>query len=137
MNTMARMGILVGGGPAPGINSAISAAVIEAVNSGLSVVGILDVEDPGDTHIYSLSGADASYFDIVNGQLKLKSSVSANYEAKNSYAVTVTATDSGGLCRFRHGGLLALSRGCRWTAQIHGGALGAATLHGGADGSGG
>jgi len=42
MNAMARMGILVGGGPAPGINSAISAAVIEAVNSGLSVVGILD-----------------------------------------------------------------------------------------------
>ena len=36
------MGILVGGGPAPGINSAIGAAVIEAVNSGLSVVGILD-----------------------------------------------------------------------------------------------
>ena len=37
-----RLGILVGGGPAPGINSAISAAVIEAVNSGLSVMGILD-----------------------------------------------------------------------------------------------
>jgi 6-phosphofructokinase 1 len=36
------MGILVGGGPAPGINSAIGAAVIEAVNSGLPVVGILD-----------------------------------------------------------------------------------------------
>ncbi len=42
MNAMARMGILVGGGPAPGINSAISAAVIEVVNSGLSVVGIVD-----------------------------------------------------------------------------------------------
>ena len=42
MKTKARMGILVGGGPAPGINSAIGAAVIEAVNSGLSVVGILD-----------------------------------------------------------------------------------------------
>ena len=42
MSTTARMGILVGGGPAPGINSAIGAAVIEAVNSGLSVVGILD-----------------------------------------------------------------------------------------------
>ncbi|MCI0845442.1 MAG: 6-phosphofructokinase [Chloroflexi bacterium] len=42
MSNTARMGILVGGGPAPGINSAISAAVIEAVNSGLSVVGILD-----------------------------------------------------------------------------------------------
>ena len=28
-----RLGILVGGGPAPGINSAISAAAIEAANS--------------------------------------------------------------------------------------------------------
>ena len=42
MNKTGRMGILVGGGPAPGINSAIGAATIEAVNSGLSVVGILD-----------------------------------------------------------------------------------------------
>ena len=37
-----RLGILVGGGPAPGINSTISAATIEAVNSGLEVIGILD-----------------------------------------------------------------------------------------------
>lgn len=36
------MGILVGGGPAPGINSAISAAAIEARNRGLDVVGIED-----------------------------------------------------------------------------------------------
>lgn len=38
----ARLGILVGGGPAPGINSAISSATIEAVNSGLEVIGIYD-----------------------------------------------------------------------------------------------
>ena len=37
-----RLGILVGGGPAPGINGTISAAVIEAVNSHLEVVGIYD-----------------------------------------------------------------------------------------------
>ncbi|NQW18931.1 MAG: 6-phosphofructokinase [Chloroflexi bacterium] len=37
-----RLGILVGGGPAPGINGAISACVIEAVNSGLEVTGIYD-----------------------------------------------------------------------------------------------
>ncbi len=37
-----RLGILVGGGPAPGINSAISATTIEARNSGLSVLGIFD-----------------------------------------------------------------------------------------------
>jgi 6-phosphofructokinase 1 len=40
--TQGRLGILVGGGPAPGINSAISAAAIEAVNSGLEVVGVYD-----------------------------------------------------------------------------------------------
>ncbi len=37
-----RLGVLVGGGPAPGINGAISASVIEAVNSGLEVIGIYD-----------------------------------------------------------------------------------------------
>ncbi len=41
-STKARLGILVGGGPAPGIDSAISACAIEAVNSGLDVIGIYD-----------------------------------------------------------------------------------------------
>ena len=36
------LGILAGGGPAPGINGVISAVTIEAVNRGLKVVGILD-----------------------------------------------------------------------------------------------
>lgn len=36
------MGIVVGGGPAPGINGVIGAAAIEAINNGLSVVGIYD-----------------------------------------------------------------------------------------------
>ena len=39
-NNQGRIGILVGGGPAPGINSAISAAVIEAVISGHEAVGL-------------------------------------------------------------------------------------------------
>ena len=37
-----RLGILVGGGPAPGINGVISAATIEAIENGLEVVGIYD-----------------------------------------------------------------------------------------------
>ncbi len=37
-----RLGILVGGGPAPGINSVIGAVTIEAINSGLEVIGIYD-----------------------------------------------------------------------------------------------
>lgn len=42
MSIQKRLGILVGGGPAPGINSAISSCTIEAINSGLDVVGICD-----------------------------------------------------------------------------------------------
>ncbi len=37
-----RFGILVGGGPAPGLNSAISSATLEAVNQGHEVIGIYD-----------------------------------------------------------------------------------------------
>jgi 6-phosphofructokinase 1 len=37
-----RLGIVVGGGPAPGINGVISAAAIEAINEGVKVIGIYD-----------------------------------------------------------------------------------------------
>ncbi|MBV9736957.1 MAG: 6-phosphofructokinase [Candidatus Eremiobacteraeota bacterium] len=36
------LGILVGGGPAPGINAVIAAATIEAARNGLRTIGILD-----------------------------------------------------------------------------------------------
>lgn len=47
------VGILVGGGPAPGINGVISAVALEAINSGKKVVGIYDgfrglLKDPVD-----------------------------------------------------------------------------------------
>ena len=38
----ATMGIIVGGGPAPGINGVIGASAIEAINNGLKVVGFYD-----------------------------------------------------------------------------------------------
>lgn len=41
------MGVLVGGGPAPGINGVIGAAAIEAINSGLKAIGLYD----GFTHL--------------------------------------------------------------------------------------
>lgn len=37
-----KMGIIVGGGPAPGINGVIGAATIEAINSDIDVIGFLD-----------------------------------------------------------------------------------------------
>lgn len=40
--TKDNIGIIAGGGPAPGINAVISAATIEAVNRGKKVIGILD-----------------------------------------------------------------------------------------------
>ena len=40
MNSSGTLAIVVGGGPAPGINSVISAVVIEAINSGFKVLGV-------------------------------------------------------------------------------------------------
>ena len=37
-----RLAVLVGGGPAPGINAVISSATIEAINQGFDVVGVQD-----------------------------------------------------------------------------------------------
>jgi 6-phosphofructokinase len=40
--TTRRLGIVVGGGPAPGINAVIGAATIEAINQGFEVIGFYD-----------------------------------------------------------------------------------------------
>src|SRR5262245_43300805 len=37
-----KLGILVGGGPAPGINGVISAATIQGINQGFEVIGFRD-----------------------------------------------------------------------------------------------
>src|SRR5262245_43297755 len=42
MSSPGRLAILVGGGPAPGINAVISAAAIEAINEGFEVLGVQD-----------------------------------------------------------------------------------------------
>ena len=54
-------------------------------------------EDVGDTYTYSLSGDNSDLFEIVNGQLKLKEGISADYETKTTYSLTITSTDAGGL----------------------------------------
>ena len=42
MGSPRRLAILVGGGPAPGINAVISAATIQAINEGFDVAGVRD-----------------------------------------------------------------------------------------------
>ena len=68
-----RLAILVGGGPAPGINSAISSATIEARNEGLEVLGILDgfehlIQGRGDM-VRSLTIEDVSRIHASGGSI--------------------------------------------------------------------
>ncbi len=58
-----KLGILVGGGPAPGINGVIHAATIEALNNGMEVVGIYE----GFKHLMEgkVVGAALSYEDVT------------------------------------------------------------------------
>jgi len=57
-----RIGILVGGGPAPGINGVIGAASIEAINCGLEVMGIYEgfkwLAQGDKSHVKSLTYQD-------------------------------------------------------------------------------
>jgi 6-phosphofructokinase 1 len=68
-----RLGILCGGGPAPGINSVISAATIEACNSGWEVLGILDGFEhliQGDTSfVLPLGITDVSRIHATGGSI--------------------------------------------------------------------
>jgi hypothetical protein len=61
-----------------------------------ALVGNLSVVDPnaGDTHTLTVND---NRFEVVGGQLKLKSGISLDFEAEPSVSVVVTATDTGGL----------------------------------------
>ncbi len=68
-----KLGILCGGGPAPGINSVISAATIEARNTGWDVVGIFDGFDHlirGETGFaVPLTITDVSRIHVLGGSI--------------------------------------------------------------------
>lgn len=66
-----RLAILVGGGPAPGINGVISAATIEAINQGIEVIGIRDgfrwISQGDINHIEKLTIAETSRIHNTGG----------------------------------------------------------------------
>jgi 6-phosphofructokinase len=68
-----KVGLVVGGGPAPGVNGVISAATITAIENGCDVVGILDGFkwlEQGDTqHIRSLTISDVSRIHLRGGSI--------------------------------------------------------------------
>ncbi len=88
--------ITVNTNTAPTITSGASASVAEnaAISTVVYTATASDV-DVGQTLSYSLTGTDASLFDIhaSTGVVTLKAS--ANYEVKSSYSFNVVVTDSG------------------------------------------
>lgn len=68
---MATIGILVGGGPAPGINGVIGAATISAVRGGARVIGLYDGFEwlmQGDVrHVRELKISDISRIHLLGG----------------------------------------------------------------------
>lgn len=68
-----RLGILVGGGPAPGINGVIAAATIEAINEGCRVTGIYDgyqwLAQGDSSHVAELHIEDVSRIHWLGGSI--------------------------------------------------------------------
>ena len=75
-------------------SSTMTRSVAENTAAGIDIGEPITATDPQDQTIeYTLGGADASHFDIdmAMGQLKTKGAL--DYESKDTYTVTVTATD--------------------------------------------
>jgi ATP-dependent phosphofructokinase / diphosphate-dependent phosphofructokinase len=103
-----RLGILVGGGPAPGINAVISATTIAAVNEGFEVVGIRDGFKPlvgrDPSRIGTLTIDDVSRVHLSGGSIlgtarenptKSDESMRAVIETLQSLGVTHLVTIGG------------------------------------------
>ena len=78
-------------------SSNVSRSIAENTAAGQNVGAAVTATDAdaGDTLGYTLGGADAASFDFVesSGQIRTKSGVTYDFEAKSSYTVTVTASD--------------------------------------------
>ena len=77
----------------PSVSRSIAENTAADVNVGAAVTAT--DADTGDTLAYTLGGTDMTSFDIVgdSGQIRTKTRVSYDFEAKSSYTVTVTASD--------------------------------------------
>ncbi|MGK0302870.1 MAG: 6-phosphofructokinase [Planctomycetota bacterium] len=107
-----RIGILCGGGPAPGMNSVICAATIEAINSGWEVYGIPDgfsrLMEGDISHVHRLSVEDVSRIHLQGGSVlftsranptkdpaKLAATVAALGELQLDALITIGGDDTG------------------------------------------
>ncbi len=81
-------------------SSTAEVSVAENTAAGANIGDAIEATDPddGDTLTYTLgTTADDGHFAIDSGTGQLSTNGALDYEAKDSYTVTVTATDGGGL----------------------------------------
>ena len=77
--------------------SSITRIIAENTGSGTNIGSPITATDPdGDTLTYSLGGTDANAFSVDSNIGQLQTSAALDYEEKDSYAVTITATDGKG-----------------------------------------
>lgn len=105
------LAILVGGGPAPGVNAVISAATIEAINEGLSVVGIQDgfrwlikgdvskarplrIEDVSRIHLHGGSILGTARDNPTTSEKAIQAVVEAFHSLNVRYLVTIGGDDT-------------------------------------------
>lgn len=93
------LGILVGGGPAPGINGVIRAATIEGSNHGLQVIGIRDgckwLARGDTTHVVQLDTDDVSRIHYLGGSILGTSRVNPTKSEEQMKNVLGALTDLG------------------------------------------
>lgn len=105
-----KIGILVGGGPAPGINSVISSVTIEAVKKGASVIGIyqgyenlekkqkniefLNIPKVSRIHLTGGSILRTSRANPTKSEEKLRSVVETLQDMEISHLVTIGGDDT-------------------------------------------
>ena len=99
MNARNRFGILVGGGPAPGINSVIGAATIRSALDGADVLGIFDgfrwLMQGNDQHVVPLTIEDVSRIHFSGGSCLRTSRANPTTDPASLDRVVGTLTDLG------------------------------------------
>jgi len=89
--------VLDGNDAATQISLSNVVSVLLASASTSSAIRLADVSITDDglgTNTFSVSGADASVFEVVGGQLRLKAGTLLNYATKPTYSVTVNVDDT-------------------------------------------
>ncbi len=87
--------VFPGQGPqTPGVqNTETTREVAENTDPNTNIGDPVAANDPDDTLTYTLGGTDAASFDIDTSTGQLKTKAPLDHETRNSYTVTVTATD--------------------------------------------